>query len=367
MAGIMKSRWFEKKADSQITANELPEAFEAEISSIETTQFNSNFGKVFMTKMYQRILTEAGARASMPKGVDKSAYTLTLNDSYSPAKRGLVSLIIKSMSERSLDYYKIETTPRGDKIFTTPVNNEHLDSNGNVKPGYLELDFREFYEGEVVEMLFSLMGTVMQAMSNGVAVSQATLVKLHNLSEMIHNEQNVEPLLAQIRQMEESIRLGKPGVIDAKSDITYAAYETDPTTQATTFIFSMISCITGMPNSYIFGEVVGGLGDNSESDEKRLNSAVRHYFNSILSGVLYVVFKNVFEYKQLVEDIPSLMELLSWIETTNVLTEEGKIKLLIDNTPLSEDFIDLSMSMKMQEAVLNEQVNLSSSNRPDMA
>lgn len=319
-------------------------------SSSDTTPIPNNvvapdfvmgkFGESLLTVVYSKIMAEAADRASLPAGVDKEPYTLTVYDSVSPAKRGLVSVLVSGMVKRNKKFFRVDKTKRGDLLFIEVHGTDSHDGAGNVKPGIMELDFTGFRESEVLALLFEVLGLITQAVGNATAISQAAIIKIHELSQMIANEQNLEPLTAQIRQLNESITKGRAGVIDAQSSIEFAKVDTKPGSDAAAYIYSMIGTITGIPASYLFGEVAGGLGDQSTGDEKRLNAAIRRYFHSILSGALYAAWGKTFQYKTLIDDLPSLVELFTWLETTTMITEDGKKRLLLDNTALNEDEID---------------------------
>lgn len=299
----------------------------------------SCFGESLLTVAYAKIMTEAANRASLPPGVDKEPYTLTVYDSVSPAKKGLVSVLVEGMVKRNKRFFRIDKTKRGDLLFVQAYGSDSHDEAGNVKPGIMELDFSGFRESEILALLFEVLGLVTQAVGNATAISQAAVIKIHELSQMIANEQNLDPLTAQLRQLNDAISKGRAGVIDAESSIEFPKVDTKPGSEAAGFIYSMIGTVTGIPASYLFGEVAGGLGDQATGDEKRLNAAIRRYFHSILSGALYAAWGKTFQYKTLIDDLPSLVELFTWLETTTMITDEGKRRLLLDNTALSEEEI----------------------------
>lgn len=301
------------------------------------------FSHAYATKFYQFVITECVARASIPDGVDRDGLALTMNDSFSPFKRGLSSLVVKGIIDRSHKYFRKEDAGRGDFIFKEVVDNSHLNERGELTdPDVIELDFREFMESEIVGLLFETLSFTLQGVSNGVTLGQAAVLKLHKLSEMIANEQNTAPITAQIKQLNDSIRAGKLGVIDGESSLEFVEYDVEPSTKASDLVFSMIVTLTGVPASYIYGFVAGGLGDQAEGDERRLNSAIRRYFDNIVSGVLWATYAKPFRYKTIISDVPAMVELFTWLETTTLLTPDGKLKILLDNTTLSEEDIDTS-------------------------
>lgn len=308
----------------------------------------ADFSDVFVKSTYEKIMHSVADRTVMPAGVTKDEFNLTAYDSYSPFKRGLVSLLVDGMVSRSHRYFDVIKTSRGDFVFVENFD-PRKDAKGNLTdPNVLELDFREFAEGDILKLLFEISENIAQAASNGTAMSLAPLVKLHKLSEMIDSQTNLEPLREQLNQLNESITHGRAGVIDAESDIVFTGYDPQPAVEAQGIIAALVSAITGVPQTVLFGESVGGLGDMSVSEQKRLDAALRRYFHSIMSGCLYVVWGKVFQYATPIIDTPNLVALFNFIETTSLLTEEGRRKLLLENTSLVEEDIDVS------EANLNE-------------
>lgn len=336
-----------KQAEIESNADEM--ASEVKAESVAA----SKFARVYLGMVYSKIMHECADRASIPEGVDKSAYTATVYDSYSPFKRGLVSLLVAGMINRDLSYYRIKdgTGVKGAKLFDKITSSDALDEGGSIKAGVLELDFREFKESKVLEMLFSILSGILQSMSNGVTITQAVLFKIHELSKMMDNQQNMEPLIKQMRQINDAITQGLPGVLDAKSGIEFPEYDAAPAEQASALVFKLISSLTGLPASYLFGEVVGGLGDTSNSDETRMDAAVRQYYHPIYAPALLVVFNKPFEYQMPVSDWSEIVPLMKWIEETNLLTAEGKKRILLSSTPLTEG--DINVTAK-QPATTNQ-------------
>lgn len=313
------------------------------LNNVVAPDFNSaGFGKALLGVVYRKIMTECADRASLPAGITKEAYTLTVYDSFSPAKRGLVSVLVDGMVKRSKKFYRVDKTNRGDLLFVEVFGTDAQDEKGNVKTGVMELDFSQFVEPEILALLFDVLMLITQSVGNATAISQAAIIKIHELSQMIANEQNLEPLTHQLKQLNEAISAGRAGVIDAQSSVEFAQVDAEPAARAADFIYSMITTVTGIPASYLFGEVAGGLGDQSQGDEKRLNVAIKRYFHSIMAGALYSAFGKAFQYKTLVDDLSGLVELFTFLETTTLLTEAGKRRLLLDNTALTEADIDTS-------------------------
>ena len=330
--------WFNKAKTNDYSSTEL-------ISEISSTQFNvNNFANVYAKTMYSKIMHECASRAMIPETVNKDGYIITTNDSYSPYKRGLISCVVDAMVSSSRVWLRKERVADDVYIFHKVYESEIREQGDEISADIIELDFREFYEAKVVSLLFELLSNVMATMSKNVTVSGALLIKIHALSEMIANSQNMQPLVKQIAQLNEGLTQGSPAFVDAKSAIEFPAYSSAPAESTASFVFSLISSITGLPNSYIFGEVVGGLGDSSSSDNMRMNSAIRKYYNSIWSGVLYSTYDKIFDYKQMVDDVNELITAFAFVESTQMLTQAGKLKFMINNTSMDKEDFTMSQS-----------------------
>ena len=310
-----------------------------EIKDVDYLKFDDDdFCTVLATSMYKKIMLECADRAVLPNSIEKGGYTSTVYDSYSPYKSGLISWIVYAMVGMRKIFLKINSISGNAYTFELSNSNEAL-KNGKLRGDFIELDFTKFKEAKVICLLFELLGQVMVAMAKGVTASQSLLLKINALSEMIANTQNLEPLQAQIKSINEGLKEGKSSYVDAKSSVDFLVYDSTNTQQAADYIFSLISNLTGLPSSYLFAEVVTGLGSGDNGDAARLDTALRGYFYNILQGVLFNVYSENMEYKESPEDINTLISLFTFIETTTSLTDEGKLKFMINNTAFDkEDF-----------------------------
>lgn len=323
---------------------------------------NEHFGKVYARVVYSKIMHDCADRAMLPKEIVKDEYIITNHDSYSPYKRGLVMWIVEAMLACEQIFIEKELIQGTTNVYIfTKVDDavrEQIRQNPEEIPAnVIELDFREFYEAKVIMALFELLKALLDAISKGVTVSGALLIKIHALSELIANQQNMEPLLQQIQQINDGLTQGKGAYVDAQSAIELPTYNSQPMQEAAGFVFSLISGITGYPMSDLFGEVVSSIGGGDSGDARRENAAIRRYFNSIYAPIAYNVFNRVFQYRQMVDDINGLISMFNFIETTNLLTEAGKLKFMINNTAMSEEDFAIDPTAEEQSADENGDLN----------
>lgn len=312
-----------------------------ELADVNFINFDDDdFCTVFATSMYKKIMLECADRAVLPNSLDKTGYTATVYDSYSPYKSGLVSWVVYAMVGQRKIYLKINKIAGDIRTFEKATQQDAITEKNTLKPHYIELDFSKFKEAKIICLLFTLLGSVMVAMSKGVTASQSLLLKINALSEMIANSQNIEPLEKQIKSINDGLKDGKSSYVDAKSSVDFLVYDSANTEKAAKYIFSLISTITGEPASYLFGEVVGGLGGGDNGDEKRFEHATRGYFYNIFSGVLFNVYGENMEFRESPQDINELISLFTFVETTSILTPAGKLKFMVNNTAFDKEDFD---------------------------
>ena len=324
-----------KKAISN-TAQNIADRFSHQTPEAEDVAhlgIDDDFAHIFCTKIYKKVMLECVDRATIPNGIDKGGFNLTVYDSYSPYKQGLVSWIVYAMvSQRHLYLKKtlLSDVHRDLYVFNRATLDEAYDGE-TIKPNYIELDFTNFKEARLIKLLFELLSLVIVSLNKGIVVSQAVILKLHNLSEMIHNKQNLEPLIEQVKQLNDGIRKGRTSFIDAQSSVEHVEQSSEASSKTVDFVFGLIATLIGLPKSDLFAEVVTGLGNGDNGDSRRENATIRRYFYDVLSGVLYNVFNQPFEYRPIIEDINEMISAAAFIETTTIFSEQGKEKFLTNN------------------------------------
>ena len=319
---------------SRSAAPDVDAMLSATITEIGSSQVGLLFGDVYLANIYSKILHECADRSTLPAELGEDIFQRTCYDSYTPSKKGLVSIMVAAMVSCKHIYVRKETITDGVIIFHT-VERSTIDTT-ELPADVIEFDFREFYEAKVLKLLFALLSTVLQTISNGVTVSGGLLLKMHALSEMIENSQNKKAVLEQIASINAGLTQGKGSFIDAQSEVEFPSFDSKPAEASASFLFSLISSLTGLPNSYLFGEVVSGLGNGDNGDTRRMNAAIKRYFHNIWQGAAHAVFDRVLQYKNIVDDLQQLVSVFAFIETTTLLTDDGKRNFIRNNTSINE-------------------------------
>lgn len=317
---------------AQNLANRLSQT-PPEVEDVPHLGIDENFANVFCKEIYKKIMLECANRATIPTGIDAGGFNLTMYDSYSPYKKGLVSWVVEGMVDSKRVYLK--KTPLFDVhkdlfVFQRSTQIEAYD-NELIKKDYIELDFTQFYEAKIIKLLFEMLALVLVSLNKGIVVSQAVILKIHKLSEMIHNAQNLQPLVDQVKNINDGLRKGKMTYIDAESSIEGFEQSSEASSKMTDFIFGLVATLIGLPKSDLFSEVVTGLGNGDNGDARRENSTHRRYFYDILSGTLFSVYMQPFEYRPVIEDMSAMISAAAFIETTTLFSDEGKRKFLLNN------------------------------------
>jgi hypothetical protein len=322
------------------------------VSEIKSDSFSSEFPRQMAFVMYRKILSEAIERVVTPTGIDREDVRLTLYDNYSPYREGLLTKIIWAMVDKKQLFLQKRKVIDNWFIFES-VGRDVAISNGKIDGDYIELDFREFDEAEIVITLMCILRRLMDLLSKGVKVSSTLLIKIYKLSEMIDSQESQEPLMKQIKQINEGLGSdGNGSFIDSNSDVGFTNYDSTPVDAAISTIYGMLSNITGLSRSALFGEVVTGLGSGDSGDAERNNMALKRYFYSIMFGVMYAVYLERFSYQEPV-DIEKIQGILDLIETTDSLTDEAKRKFIVANTSFNEDDVKINkVDKRINESII---------------
>lgn len=309
------------------------------INSVECNDFGLHFARTMCISMYEKIFYECADKAILTDKINNSDYSITSYDSFSPLKRGLVSLIVEALVDNTTVYLKKIKIPKTNAYVFSVVDKEvATNSAGEIdESNYLEMNFDNYEESKIVLSLYVLLGNVMVSLSKGITVSKGLIVKFKGLSELIKNSQNTKQLKIQIEELNKGVIAGKTTAIDSDSDIEQLGYDSSQAEKSAKYIFSLISNVTGRPISYINGEVTGGLGDNSKSEEKRLDASTKKYFYSIWAGINYSIYGEYFKYKVPLESMSDIEEAFAFVEITTSLSQKGKLLFLKNYTGMDDD------------------------------
>lgn len=247
----------------------------------------------------------------------------TASDHYSPKSRGFVSWTAEAMAKKRQIILEKTKQKDGSYLFKKASKVEDKTSADN-----LVLDFTDY---EATDVLGVYVGMVFDALSGaamGVKASQGLIVYLEKLSEILADSKAKTLIEGQIKALGESAKGGKVGYASGGSKVEFIKFDIDPTDKAMQFCYSQIAGHLGVPVSIINGVGGSAMSDTGESDRKQTRKATEFYFNSIVRPILSSIFtRSDFSLSVEIENMSALSEIMFLIESSQLLTSEGKKKL----------------------------------------
>lgn len=298
------------------------------------------FVKISATALYERIIYAVIKEIQTGNDDNESEIlTLSASDNYTPFSRGFVYFLSTAMAEKRQICIKKERA--GNQYIFKKTDSSEID-----QPDVIELDFRKFTQATLLNQYYAILFDALNGAAKGVKISQGLLLKISRLSEMLADKRQISAVEAQLNQISGALREAKTAYMDAASSAEFASFDTEPSEKAITFVYQLISNLTGYSTSFIKGEKSGSsLSDSGEADKRQNREATEFYFNSIVQSVLEAIFGKMYNLKPNLDNIENLPSMLSTIEMWGEGSEEGK-KFLYEQIGLSDQHLDLSNKNK---------------------
>lgn len=293
------------------------------------------FVKISATALYERIIYAVIKEIQTGDDDKEQVLTLSASDNYTPFSRGFVYFLSTAMAEKKQIYIKKEKA--GNQFIFSKSDSSHVN-----EPDVIELDFRKFTQATLLNQYYSILFDALNGAAKGVKISQGLLLKITRLSEMLADKRQIVAVEAQLNQISDALREAKTAYMDANSSAEFASFDTEPSDKAITFVYQLISNLTGYSTSFVKGEKSGSsLSDTGEGDKRQNREASEFYFNSVVQSVLEAIFKKTYKLKPVLDNVDILPTMLATIEMWGEGSEEGK-KFLYEQIGLSENHLDLS-------------------------
>lgn len=305
---------------------------EIEGLKLQRTQFIATSTRALYSRIIYAVLKEIQASEKQEELI-----TLSASDNYSPFARGYVHFVSDAMTKRKHLYIKKLAVAENRYSFTDKDISEKDKESADV----FELDFRHFEQAELIKEIYGMLYDALNGASRGVKISQALLIKVARLSEMMADARQTESVEAQLQNIADGLKEGKAAYCDAGSSAEFASFDTDPTEKQIQFCLNMLSNITGFAASFFNGIGGSAMSDTGESDKKQNRTAIEFYFLSVIQSVLESIFKETFKLKPVLENMEILPTMLSTIEMWGEGSEAGK-QFLYEQVGLRKEHIDLS-------------------------
>lgn len=277
------------------------------------------FVKFMIKTIYERILTSALESLSMnPKDADK--INLSAASSYSPYSEGFIYHLAKACSNKSSTKIYIVNLSNGRRLFS--------DKEPEGIYTTVNLDFSRFEEASLICAISAMLFDCLDAAAKGIRASQTILLKLEKLSEQIADKKTKAAVETQIKTFEEAYKSGKVAYTSSGSDVSFVSYDVTPSEKSISFCFGLLSIVTGYPAEFFNGLGGSTLSDTGASTEKAIHRADHKYASQIINPFLFEVFSVALKPKPLFENLTELPQIITFIETSDILSEEDKKKIL---------------------------------------
>lgn len=287
-----------------------------------------------MRHAYEHVL---GLAVSDVDGDKRDIVITTAYDHYSPRSNGFLHYLAEAMAKKSQIVLEKKNQSDGSYIFKRAQQGYE-----KVDPNRVYFDFTDYESTDLLCVYFGMMYDALEAAARGVKTSQGLIVYLEKLSENLADSKAKEIIEGQILALSDALKGGKTGYASGGSKAEFIKFDIDPTSKAIEFCFSMIAGHFGLPVSEFNGIGGSAMSDTGESDRKKTRQAKERYFNQIIRPALQAIFADN-ENWQLEPDIDELELLtgvLAAVEMTDLLTNDGKKKIL-SQFGLGDEDLDL--------------------------
>lgn len=280
------------------------------------------FAEVFTFEIFRKILTDCYEHAAdFPQGKEVALWDSVV---FTQARRGLISILAYAMTHKEKLYLKLD---EGYVRKATEAEKTEIDADPSGKKG-LCVDFTDFHRATIVLILASLVELLLKNANTALNISKSILLQISGLRENVANA-NTDEVIAQAKAIEQGLKNGTGGLLDAGDIVKLPTFDTNPMEQALDVLYGQMSFITGLPRAYISGELTTGLSTTGEADEKGIERGLTFYFNSIFKPVCdkllggHLVFKTS-NWRKFAE----IANLLPVLEATDMVQEDYKTKLI---------------------------------------
>lgn len=284
----------------------------------------ATFVRFMSYKIYERIFQSSLNSLAMTKA-QSDVISPSATDSYSPRTLGFIRFLSLAASKQSnMKIWGIKLSD-GTWIF----NDKQPQGEQAGESREFELDFSSFDESKVVRAACSLMFQVLTTAAKGIKASETVLVKLENLVEQVAEKKTKKALKDQLAEFEKSVRDGKLAFLSGGSSAEFMTFDIEPSNKGFGFCFSLISMVTGYPLEFFNGVGGSSLSDTGQSTDKAIKRANAHYSSTVINPFIDSVFGFRLEEWPEFEDLSALIPVITFIETTEILTTEDKKKILM--------------------------------------
>jgi hypothetical protein len=313
-------------------SEELPDIFPISIKQDE-------FIKVDIINIYSKILTDVIERShGLPD--DKKALVWD-NCVKSEASEGLLTLLSRAMADRAdlfLVYESVVNVLRLATSTEAQIIKADYATKGESKVGVF-ISFKNYVRSDMIKLYSALEFTTVSALHKTMNLSKAVQFKMKNMRAGVSLTDSAD-VKAQAQLIAKSLAQGKDILLDGEDEVETSKPDLTAIKESISFLNQKRSFYLGLPESYINGELAGGLGDTGEGDTKAIERGLKGYFESIIKPVLFAVFNVKVTYKsQDFRQIAGSMEVIKTFSLVDdsLISMENKTKIVNQLLDLPED------------------------------
>lgn len=305
-------------------SDEIPDIFPMSITKNE-------FVEADMKHMFSKILTDVAERTH---GLtDDQAFLLWDNCVKSSKSHGLISMLVKAMTEKRdlfLVYEKaIQVVREADDKERALIEADYK-KTASSKVGIF-VSFSHYRISDLIRVFSSLEYCAIGSLNKTMNLAAALQMKMNDLRASVAlSDGGVAK--AQAREMAVALGKGKNIVMDAKDEVVTGSPDMEPLKAAVGFMNQKRAWYLGLPEAYIAGIQTGGLNSTGEGDQKAVERGLKNYFFSIMKPVLESLFNVKVSYKS--QDFRQIDQGLEALKTFTIidpaLLSIEKQQLLID-------------------------------------
>lgn len=317
--GISNLFSFKSSGSSQ----ELPDIFPMPI-------VQDDFVTTDVTNIYAKILTDVIERTD---GIpDKYIPTLFDNCLASEHSYGLITMVSKAMVDKR-DLFLVYDKPTN--LLRKATNDEEnrikddYKSQGQSSVGTF-VSFKNYKRSDMVKLYSALEYCAIASLNKNMNLSKAIQLKMNDMrgSVALNDKADIE---AQAVAIATGLANGKDIIIDGKDVIETASPDMTATDKSMQFINQRRSFYLGLPESYVTGELSGGLGDSGQGDSKAIERGLKNYYFSIVKPILESIFGISTSFKSDdFDQIDTSLNVLKTFELTSdeLISQENKLKIV---------------------------------------
>jgi hypothetical protein len=306
------AEWFQAKVTTDSTGTELPEIFPLGFPQNE-------FVRIDVVNIYTKILTDVLERVH---GLEDEHLPLLWDNCLKSSKNdGLITMLAKAMSDKK-ELFLVYDESVG--VIREAVANEQTQIREDYKVKAesdvgVYISFKNYNRSDMVKLYSALEYFTISSLYKNMNLTKAIQFRMGDLRGSVGLSDSAQ-VIAQAKQVAESLAKGQDVLMDAKDSILTATTDLTSTKASIEFIDAKRSFYLGMPSSYINGEQTGGIGTTGENDTKAVERGLKAYFFSVVKPVLEDIFDVSLSYKS--QDFRQVAQALEVIKVFSLVDEE---------------------------------------------